>query len=85
MIINFGGYRVTFSAGEQPVYLQLAWPVGTNPHFIKVTQDQAAWEHRDRLRGLDLIAIEQKEHAGIAYELALYGKSGLYTAISEAI
>jgi hypothetical protein len=80
MIIIFGGYRVTFSAGEEPVYLQLAWPTGTDSRFIKITRDQAAFDARHGLAGFDLIAVEQRERKGITYELQLYGRPGAYLA-----
>jgi hypothetical protein len=80
VIIIFGGYQITFSAGEEPVYLQLAWPTGTNPMFIKITRDQAAFEARDRLAELALIAVEQRERKGITYEVQLYGRPGAYLA-----
>jgi hypothetical protein len=86
MIIIFGGYRVTFSAGEEPVYLQLAWPTRTDPMFIKITRDEAALNARHSLAGLDLVAVEQRERKGITYEVQLYGRPGAYLAepISKA-
>lgn len=80
MSITFGGYQVTFSAGVEPVYLQLCWPVKTDPAYIHVTRSQATFNHRDKLAGLDLIATEQSVRKGIVYEVYLYGKAGNYKA-----
>lgn len=80
MIINFGGYRVTFSAGEEPVYLQIAWPKNTDPEFIHIKRREARFHARSTLAELCLIAVEQRQFKGITYELELYGRPAAYSA-----
>jgi hypothetical protein len=70
----------TFSAGEQPVYLQIAWLTKSDPSFIYLARHIAVTNRREELAGLTLITIEQREYKAITYELQLYGRPGAYKA-----